>query len=224
PELAIWQTPPTADLIDRSDWKPADLRRRGTLFLCVDRQEFDHYACVLRVIVGQALAALRRDKAATPAATVTFFLDELARLGPMATGARPVDAAAGGAGGAGGEGGGGGGCGGGVRRAAVDVLRRQRRDAQALSERRGHDRELRGAMLRRAGRGGDARAHAAARLRQKPVRHRGAADGLRGGAERAGLRRQGHRPGAQPAACPPGAADRTEDGAAAGEVTEAASA
>ena len=92
-ELAVWQTPPIADLVDRSDWTPADLRRRATLFLCIDRPDLDRYAGVLRVIIGQTLAALRREKAASPAATVTFFLDELARLGPMATVARAVDAA-----------------------------------------------------------------------------------------------------------------------------------
>jgi type IV secretory pathway TraG/TraD family ATPase VirD4 len=92
-ELAVWQTPPIADLVDRSDWTPADLRRHATLFLCVDRPDLDRYACVLRAIIGQTLAALRRDKAVTPGTAVTFFLDELARLGPMATVARAVDAA-----------------------------------------------------------------------------------------------------------------------------------
>ena len=91
-ELAAWQAPPITDLIDRSDWTPADLRRHGTLYLCVDRRDLDRHACVLRVIVGQTLAALRRDKAAAASGAVTFFLDELARLGPMATVARTVDA------------------------------------------------------------------------------------------------------------------------------------
>jgi type IV secretion system protein VirD4 len=91
-ELAVWQSPPIADLVDRSDWTPADLRRRATLFLCIDRPDLDRYACVLRVIVGQTLAALRREKAVSPSGVVTFFLDELARLGPMATVARAVDA------------------------------------------------------------------------------------------------------------------------------------
>ena len=90
-ELAVWQTPPIADLVDRSDWTPADLRRRAALFLCIDRPDLERYAGVLRVIVGQTLAALRRDKATTPGTTVTVFLDELARLGPMATVARAVD-------------------------------------------------------------------------------------------------------------------------------------
>lgn len=91
-ELAVWQTPPIADLVDRSDWTPADLRRRATLYLCVDRRDLDRYACVLRVIIGQTLATLRRDKGISPGTTVTFFLDELARLGPMGTVARAVDA------------------------------------------------------------------------------------------------------------------------------------
>jgi type IV secretion system protein VirD4 len=90
-ELAVWQTPPIADLVDRTDWTPADLRRHATLFLCVDRRDLDRYACVLRVIIGQTLATLRRDKAITPSTAVTFFLDELVRLGPMATVARAVE-------------------------------------------------------------------------------------------------------------------------------------
>jgi type IV secretion system protein VirD4 len=91
PELAVWQSPPIADLVDRSDWTPADLRRRATLYLCVDRRDLDRYAVVLRTIVGQTIAALSRDKAMTPGATVTLFLDEAARLGPMGTIARAVD-------------------------------------------------------------------------------------------------------------------------------------
>jgi len=90
-ELAVWQSPPVADLVDRSDWTPADLRRRATLFLCVDRRDVDSYAVVLRTIIGQTLATLARDKAFSPGTTVTFFLDELASLGPMATVARAVD-------------------------------------------------------------------------------------------------------------------------------------
>jgi type IV secretion system protein VirD4 len=91
PELAVWQTPPIADLVDRSDWTPADLRRRATLYLCVDRRDLERYAVVLRVVVGQMLAALGRNKAVSPGTTVTFFLDELARFGPMGTVARAVD-------------------------------------------------------------------------------------------------------------------------------------
>jgi type IV secretion system protein VirD4 len=90
-ELAVWQSPPIADLIDRSDWTPSDLRRRATLYLCVDRRDIDRYAVVLRTIIGQTIAALNRDKAISPGATVTLFLDELAGLGQMGTVARAVD-------------------------------------------------------------------------------------------------------------------------------------
>jgi len=90
-ELAVWQSPPIADLIDRTDWTPADLRRRATLYLCVDRRDIDRYAVVLRTIVGQTIAALGLDKAISPGATVTLFLDALAYLGPMATVARALD-------------------------------------------------------------------------------------------------------------------------------------
>jgi type IV secretion system protein VirD4 len=90
-ELAAWQSPPIASLVDRTDWTPADLRHRATLYLCVSRDELDNYAGVLRVIIGQMLAALGRDAVASPGTTVTFFLDEVARLGPMGTVARAVD-------------------------------------------------------------------------------------------------------------------------------------
>jgi len=90
-ELAVWQSPPIADLTDRSDWTPADLRRRATLYLCVDGRDIDRYAVVLRTIIGQTIAALDRDRAITRGSTVTLFLDELARLGPMGTVERAVD-------------------------------------------------------------------------------------------------------------------------------------
>lgn len=90
-ELAVWQSPPIADLIDRSDWTPEDLRRHATLYLCVDRQDVDRFAVVLRTIVGQTIATLNRDRAISPGSTVTLFLDELASLGPMGTVARAVD-------------------------------------------------------------------------------------------------------------------------------------
>ena len=90
-ELAVWQSPPIADLTDRSDWTPADLRRRATLYLCVDGGDIDRYAVVLRTIIGQTIAALDRDRAISRGSTVTLFLDGLARLGPMGTVERAVD-------------------------------------------------------------------------------------------------------------------------------------
>jgi hypothetical protein len=90
-ELAVWQSPPIADLTDRSDWTPADLRRRATLYLCVDGRDIDRYAVVLRTIIGQTIAALDRDRAMSRGSTVTLFLDGLARLGPMGTVERAVD-------------------------------------------------------------------------------------------------------------------------------------
>jgi type IV secretion system protein VirD4 len=90
-ELAVWQSAPIADLTDRSDWTPADLRRRATLYLCVDGGDIDRYAVVLRTIIGQTIAALHRDRAISRGSTVTLFLDGLARLGPMGTVERAVD-------------------------------------------------------------------------------------------------------------------------------------
>ena len=90
-ELDVWHTPPIADLIDRTDWTPDDLRLRATLYLCVDRGDLDRYAPVLRTIVGQTIATLSRDKAISPSSAVTLFLDGAAHLGPMGTIARAVD-------------------------------------------------------------------------------------------------------------------------------------
>jgi type IV secretory pathway TraG/TraD family ATPase VirD4 len=90
-ELEVWRSPPIAALSDRSDWTPSDLRRRATLYLCVDRRDIDRYAVVLRTILGQTIAALNRDKRISRGSTVTLFLDELASLGPMGTVERAVD-------------------------------------------------------------------------------------------------------------------------------------
>jgi type IV secretion system protein VirD4 len=90
-ELEVWRAPPIAGLSDRSDWTPSDLRRRATLYLCVDRRDIGRYAVVLRTIIGQTIAALSRDKTISPGSTVTLFLDELAGLGPMGTVERAVD-------------------------------------------------------------------------------------------------------------------------------------
>jgi hypothetical protein len=90
-ELEVWRSPPISALSDRSDWTPSDLRRRATLYLCVDRRDIDRYAVVLRTILGQTIAALNRDKRISRGSTVTLFLDELASLGPMGTVERAVD-------------------------------------------------------------------------------------------------------------------------------------
>ena len=84
-ELAVWQTPPIADLIDRSDWTSDDLRLRATLYLCVGRHDLDRYAPVLRTIVGQTIAALSRDKAVSPSSGVTLveILNILDGAGPL---------------------------------------------------------------------------------------------------------------------------------------------
>lgn len=90
-ELEVWQSAPIADLIDRSDWSPADLRRRGTLYVCVERRDLDRYAPVLRTIIGQTITGLGRDTAISPGSTVTLLLDGLSHLGPMLTISRAVD-------------------------------------------------------------------------------------------------------------------------------------
>jgi type IV secretion system protein VirD4 len=82
--LEAWQSPALAPLLDRSDWHPQDLRaKNATLYLCVNLEDVKKYAGVLRVIIGQTIAALCRGEAETNAPIITFFLDELPRLGRL---------------------------------------------------------------------------------------------------------------------------------------------
>ena len=82
--LECWQSPALTSITDRSDWHPDMLRaQNGTLYLCISLEDLKKFAPVLRVILGQTIAALCKAEAESNAPIVTFFLDEFPRLGRM---------------------------------------------------------------------------------------------------------------------------------------------
>jgi hypothetical protein len=82
--MEIWQSPAITQITDRSDWRPGDIRaQNATLYLYVRLEDVKKFASVLRVIIGQTVGALCSGEAEQSAPLVTFFLDELPRLGRM---------------------------------------------------------------------------------------------------------------------------------------------
>ncbi|MEP3009961.1 type IV secretory system conjugative DNA transfer family protein [Nisaea sp.] len=84
--LEIWQSHELVEISRRSDWKPDELRAKNlTLYLCVGLNEVTAYASVLRVIIGQIIhAETQGDTERRGEVPMTFFLDEMPRLGYMA--------------------------------------------------------------------------------------------------------------------------------------------
>jgi type IV secretion system protein VirD4 len=82
--LECWQSPTLSRITQRSDFHPDMLRNEnGTLYLCIQLEDMKKYAPVLRVILGQTIAALCKTEAEAKVPLVTFFLDEFPRLGHM---------------------------------------------------------------------------------------------------------------------------------------------
>jgi type IV secretion system protein VirD4 len=83
-QLEVWQSPALEKLTTASDFDAATLRRENaTLYLWVALEDVKKYASVLRVIIGQLVGSLCRAEPESGARPVTFFLDELPRLGRM---------------------------------------------------------------------------------------------------------------------------------------------
>ena len=84
--LEIWQSHELVEISRRSDWRPDELRAKNlTLYLCVGLNEVTAYASVLRVIIGQIIhAETQGDTERRGEVPMTFFLDEMPRLGYMA--------------------------------------------------------------------------------------------------------------------------------------------
>ncbi|NEK15037.1 type IV secretory system conjugative DNA transfer family protein [Rhizobium leguminosarum] len=83
-QLEIWQSPAIERLTGQSTFSADRLRlENGTLYLCVALDDIKKYASVLRVIIGQTVQQLCRAAPEAGSRTVTFFLDELPRLGRM---------------------------------------------------------------------------------------------------------------------------------------------
>jgi type IV secretory pathway TraG/TraD family ATPase VirD4 len=82
--LEIWKSPAIRKISSEGNFDPGILRaENATLYLAVKLEDIKKFASVLRVLIGQALAKIYRGTPETDAATVTFFLDELYRLGRM---------------------------------------------------------------------------------------------------------------------------------------------
>ncbi len=83
-QLEIWQSPAINRLSASTTFSAEMLREsNATLYLCVSLDDVKKFASILRVIVGQTLHVLFRVKPESGALPVTFFLDEMARLGHM---------------------------------------------------------------------------------------------------------------------------------------------
>lgn len=83
-QLEIWQSPAITRLTKSSTFSASVLRESSaTLYLCVSLDDIKKFASVLRVIIGQTLHVLFRAKPESGTLPVTFFLDEMARLGHM---------------------------------------------------------------------------------------------------------------------------------------------
>lgn len=82
--LEIWTSPAIRKISADSNFDPACLRRENaTLYLAVKLEDIKKFASILRVLIGQSLIKVYREKPETDASTITFFLDELVRLGRM---------------------------------------------------------------------------------------------------------------------------------------------
>lgn len=83
-QLEIWQSPAIARISADSTFVPGQLRaQNATLYLSVALEDIKKFASVLRVLIGQTVAELYREPPESNTVPVTFFLDELPRLGRM---------------------------------------------------------------------------------------------------------------------------------------------
>ncbi|WP_050385852.1 type IV secretory system conjugative DNA transfer family protein [Bradyrhizobium pachyrhizi] len=82
--VEIWQSPSILKVTGATTFDAASLRNENaTVYLKVTLEDVDRYASVLRVLVGQSLLKLYRVAPESDALVVTFFLDELPRLGRL---------------------------------------------------------------------------------------------------------------------------------------------
>lgn len=82
--VEIWQSPSVLKVTGDTTFDGASLRAdNATVYLKVTLEDVERYASVLRVLVGQLLLKLYRVQPESDAPVVTFFLDELPRLGRL---------------------------------------------------------------------------------------------------------------------------------------------
>ena len=90
--LNSWKGERIGMITRKSDWHPLDLRRGAhpTIYICINSEDIDTYASLLRVFIAQHLNALLSQKVPPQGAEpILFCLDEFPRLGGM----RPIEKA-----------------------------------------------------------------------------------------------------------------------------------
>jgi type IV secretion system protein VirD4 len=83
--LSAWEGARIARATARSDWQPGDLRagQNSTVYICINPNEIDSYASLLRVIVAQHIRVLTAKLPEREGTPILFILDELPRLRRM---------------------------------------------------------------------------------------------------------------------------------------------
>ncbi|AWO92421.1 type IV secretory system conjugative DNA transfer family protein [Bradyrhizobium diazoefficiens] len=83
-QVEIWKSPSILKITSDTTFDGASLRsENATVYLKVTLEDVERYASVLRLLVGQLLLKLYRVGPEADAPVVTFFLDELPRLGRL---------------------------------------------------------------------------------------------------------------------------------------------
>lgn len=83
--LSAWEGGRIARATVRSDWQPNDLRsgQNPTVYICINPNEIDSYASLLRVVIAQHIRTLTASLPERGGLPILFILDELPRLRRM---------------------------------------------------------------------------------------------------------------------------------------------
>lgn len=82
--LSVWLSPEVKAITDATTYQAAEnLRRSGTLYLCVNDVDIERLATVIRTILGVVMRGLMQEVPDRSAPIVTFFIDEMPRLKRM---------------------------------------------------------------------------------------------------------------------------------------------
>lgn len=83
--LSAWEGARIARATARSDWQPTDLRsgKNPTVYICINPNEIDSYASLLRVVIAQHIRSLTAKLPERGGLPILFILDELPRLRHM---------------------------------------------------------------------------------------------------------------------------------------------
>jgi len=90
--LTAWMGEDITQVVSRSDWHPLDLRggKRPTIYICINPQDIEDLASLLRVFIAQHINALMSQKVPPRGSEpILFVLDEFPRLGGM----KPIEKA-----------------------------------------------------------------------------------------------------------------------------------